>query len=385
MSNSFKTIFFCFLFSCTVFFSEKSRAQEVAVNFQVFYNELAPYGTWVNSPVYGYVWLPTVDEGFQPYATNGYWLLTQEGWTWVSNYPWGWAPFHYGRWYNDEIYGAMWVPDNEWGPGWVNWRQNDDYYGWCAISPIGGSFVARNEDWTFVHSNHFGHRNWHEHMVNRNGNITIINNTIIINNTRSDGFHHVKYNGGPDRMQVEHTTGEKLMPIAIIDDSKHEATMNNNELHLYRPSVEKNNTIGVKPAPTKVLEMKDVKLNEKRRSEFAQPKTNEIKHTATDAANRDVTPLKKQSTIPISKPLLQKNKPMQIDAPMHQFPQQSKPIQPINKPRNNSSEKQVPQAQQPLPSNGERQHNNSQPHQQTTPINKNNSLQKKGSNEHRPH
>ena len=27
--------------------------------------------------------------GFTPYSTNGYWVFTNEGWTWVSDYSWG--------------------------------------------------------------------------------------------------------------------------------------------------------------------------------------------------------------------------------------------------------------------------------------------------------
>src|ERR1700752_5301314 len=90
---------------------QKVAAQGASVSFQVFYDNLSPYGTWVESPEYGYVWGPDVGPGFTPYGTNGYWVYTDWGWTWVSNYPWGWAPFHYGRWYSDPVYGQVWVPD----------------------------------------------------------------------------------------------------------------------------------------------------------------------------------------------------------------------------------------------------------------------------------
>ena len=33
------------------------------------------------------------------YLTNGYWTVTQYGNTWVSNYDWAVATFHYGRWF----------------------------------------------------------------------------------------------------------------------------------------------------------------------------------------------------------------------------------------------------------------------------------------------
>src|SRR5712692_8185849 len=65
------------------------------VSFQLFYDELSPYGSWVQYPNYGYVWFPHADRDFTPYCTNGRWVPTEAGWTWVSGYPWGWATFHY--------------------------------------------------------------------------------------------------------------------------------------------------------------------------------------------------------------------------------------------------------------------------------------------------
>src|SRR5882757_4050122 len=72
---------------------------QVDVSFQVFYDQLSPYGNWVNYPDYGYVWVPEAGSGFRPYGTNGHWVYSDEGWTWVSRYEWGWAPFHYGNWF----------------------------------------------------------------------------------------------------------------------------------------------------------------------------------------------------------------------------------------------------------------------------------------------
>ena len=58
---------------------------------QVFYDELSPYGQWIDYPNYGYVWQPNVEEGFRPYVTDGNWVYSDYGWTWVSNFSWGWA------------------------------------------------------------------------------------------------------------------------------------------------------------------------------------------------------------------------------------------------------------------------------------------------------
>src|ERR1044071_9740974 len=88
----------------------------IAVSFQLFYDELSPYGTWVSYPSYGYVWVPGVTIGFRPYLTDGRWVYTDMGWTWVSYYDWGWAPYHYGSWMYDDLYGWMWVPGYDWAP-----------------------------------------------------------------------------------------------------------------------------------------------------------------------------------------------------------------------------------------------------------------------------
>ena len=100
------------------------------INFNVFYHELSPHGTWINSRSYGRVWVPSVGRDFRPYATNGYWTMTDHGNMWVSGYSWGWAPFHYGRWYWDDYYGWAWIPGYEWAPAWVTWRSGGGYYGW---------------------------------------------------------------------------------------------------------------------------------------------------------------------------------------------------------------------------------------------------------------
>ena len=62
-------------------------------------SDLDPYGTWRVVPTYGSVWVPTaVQTGWVPYSTGAWTLDPYYGWTWVDTAPWGWAPYHYGRW-----------------------------------------------------------------------------------------------------------------------------------------------------------------------------------------------------------------------------------------------------------------------------------------------
>ena len=48
---------------------------------------------------------------------------------------WGWVTFHYGRWAHDQRLGWFWVPGDEWGPAWVDWRRGDDFVGWAPLPP----------------------------------------------------------------------------------------------------------------------------------------------------------------------------------------------------------------------------------------------------------
>jgi hypothetical protein len=101
--------------------------------------ELGPYegelernGTWRDVGVEGYVWIPNVEAGWQPYS-NGRWTWTPYGWTWIPNERWGWAPSHYGRWGYSDSFGWYWAPGRSGGPAWVDWAVGDGYVGWCPL------------------------------------------------------------------------------------------------------------------------------------------------------------------------------------------------------------------------------------------------------------
>ncbi|NJO91972.1 MAG: hypothetical protein HC831_25630 [Chloroflexia bacterium] len=158
----------------SILFANEASAQRASVSFQFFYDQLSPHGDWVDYPRYGYVWRPNVGRGFTPYATNGYWVMTEYGMTWVSDYSWGWAPFHYGRWEYDDNFGWFWVPDTEWGPAWVVWRQSSDYYGWAPMRPgisitvsFGSHYHPAHDYWVFVRYNDIDRHDLHRCYVHR--------------------------------------------------------------------------------------------------------------------------------------------------------------------------------------------------------------------------
>jgi len=116
-------------------------------DYQTFYDDLAPYGAWYDSPDYGYVWQPSVyvgDTSWRPY-TVGSWAHCDAGWTWCSDEPFGWATYHYGRWARCRQRGWIWVPGDVWAPAWVSWRRSDSHVGWCPLPPE--TVYHRNVSW----------------------------------------------------------------------------------------------------------------------------------------------------------------------------------------------------------------------------------------------
>ncbi len=67
----------------------------------VGYSDLDDYGSWRSVEGYGNVWFPTqVAADWVPYRSGHWAWVAPWGWTWVDDAPWGFAPFHYGRWAN---------------------------------------------------------------------------------------------------------------------------------------------------------------------------------------------------------------------------------------------------------------------------------------------
>jgi hypothetical protein len=128
-------------------------------NVEDFYEPLANYGTWVDTPQYGRVWQPSEDlagDGFTPYASDGSWAANDDGdWVFESRYDneFGWATYHYGRWAEHEDYGWVWIPGTVWAPSWVEWRYGGGYVGWVPMGPPG--VVVVENRWFFVEERYF--------------------------------------------------------------------------------------------------------------------------------------------------------------------------------------------------------------------------------------
>jgi hypothetical protein len=231
-----------------------------SVSFQVFYDDLQPYGTWINHSHYGYVWMPRVERGFMPYGTNGYWINTEYGNTWVSDYAWGWAPFHYGRWFYDDFYGWMWVPDTVWGPSWVVWRSGGGYYGWAPLMPglgYSASYAYYNRIphnyWSFVPYRYVTYRSVYNHCVPRPHVVNIINHTTIVNNNYVDNRNRT-YITGPSRREIERTTQERVRVYSVSDQARPgRAAVERDRASFYKPEIDDSNASRLNSMPSRYM------------------------------------------------------------------------------------------------------------------------------------
>jgi hypothetical protein len=236
--------------------SQKVVAQDDDVSLQTFYDELSPYGTWIQDSQYGYVWRPDVDQGdFRPYYSNGHWAMTEYGNTWVSDYDWGWGPFHYGRWVTDRYNQWLWIPDTTWGPAWVNWRSGGGNYGWAPLGPsISIGFNIPSFWWVFVpqrniYSNRFSRYDW-------NRNRGYIRNTTIINNVYV--HNHNTYYTGPRRDEIRRVTNRDVRVYNINrSDRPGRSRISNNTLHMYNPRPDRG-TENRNAAPRNIAERGDI-------------------------------------------------------------------------------------------------------------------------------
>jgi DNA segregation ATPase FtsK/SpoIIIE-like protein len=371
MKNKIKMLV-VFLMICTgTTVAPQKAAAQVSVSFQVFYDDLSPYGNWVDNSNYGYVWVPNVSYGFSPYSTNGYWVFTDEGWAWVSNYSWGWAPFHYGRWFYENSYGWIWVPDYEWGPGWVSWRRSNDYYGWAPIGPginidiaYSSGYNLPNNQWTFVRNRDFGRANINNYYVNNSNNVTIINNSTVINNIRVDNSRNTRYNTGPDRNEAERRAGKTFKPVVVRETNKPGQHLRNGELEIYKPRIEKNNDGQRKPSPSKVVRIEDVKTADKR-----TPANTQQQQQQNDQQNKQQQNQEKKRNDELNKQQQQRDNQQKQQQQQQQRDNQQKQQQQQQQPDNQQKQQQrdnqhKQQQQQQRDNQQKQQQRDNQPKQQ---------------------
>lgn len=212
-------------------------APQPLVTINSFYDPLAPYGTWMQVPDYGWVWQPsvvTLNPDWRPYSDGGHWIYSDAGWYWMSDYSWGWAPFHYGRWQCNPRHGWIWVPDTVWGPSWVCWRRTPLYCGWAPLPPAAvyeygrgftyyGVTVGSDCDFGlgvgvfgFVQYQYFCSPNPRRHFVDGPQCHNLYRDSVVHNHYFLGPNKHI-INEGADRDKVANFSRAELRKISIRD------------------------------------------------------------------------------------------------------------------------------------------------------------------------
>lgn len=238
---------------------------ELPPQINVFYQQLQPYGTWLQVAEHGWCWQPSVAigaAGWRPYCDRGRWLYTDHGWYWQSDYAWGWAPFHYGRWVLHARSGWLWVPDTTWGPAWVVWRSSEAHCGWAPLPPsavwvagrgllyrgssvsISFDFELPHSHYTFVPFGRFCDRNPHYYAVAPGLGQNLYRGTTVINNIQVN--NNVIINQGVPAERVALLTRSEVRKVSVRETPANEPNglqrldkleKSGNDLVIYRPSL----------------------------------------------------------------------------------------------------------------------------------------------------
>jgi hypothetical protein len=233
----------------------------VAVHY--FYEELEPYGFWVEVPIYGTVWYPRQRASdWQPYV-HGRWVWTTDyGWYWDSDEDWGWATYHYGRWVYTTSYGWVWVPDDEWGPAWVEWRAGGGYVGWAPMPPEvawrGGAFVYADVDmsspryrpsWVFVAEASFAKPDPWRYRASSERIELMLRTSARTTDYRVAGAHIV--NRSVDVARVSAAAKVDIRPMPVVASATHINTRvrTGGRISIYRPRLAAHGGLKVETPP----------------------------------------------------------------------------------------------------------------------------------------
>ena len=218
----------------------------VRVDIGFFYDALAPYGTWFESPQYGWVWSPdAIGVSWRPY-TDGHWAYANEyGWTWASSDPWGWATDHYGRWFYDDYEGWVWVPGYEWAPAWVDWVSYDDYIGWAPLPPsatwsVNVGFAPRYnigyDRYVFLEPRYLGSTSWQRYAAPRDRAVR----------WAREGRRITRYQSYGDRIVNRSVAYAPRTAVQIVDVASPRSlrrAIDRGQLTVFRPQVARNTRI----------------------------------------------------------------------------------------------------------------------------------------------
>jgi hypothetical protein len=256
------------------------------LDYQTFYDDLSSSGKWIpvdqndispadlqntEEPSYvdndidvNYIWRPyeAQDRNWTPYS-NGTWVWTNLGWVWISDYNWGWAAYHYGRWWHSPVYGWVWSPGHRWAPTWVTFYCDGDYIGWYPITPW-SHWHWHNH---FIYVESYYYYNYYEYTYVNERNFTRhITPPLVIDPPEVPGLqnsslgidHGNLTSQGPGITQIENSTGTKITTRNIsFTDKVTKAGINNGGITLYKPGNSTKKVTQVKTDPGPVVTKKN--------------------------------------------------------------------------------------------------------------------------------
>ncbi len=212
-------------------------------------------GTWC--------WQPNatvVSVDWAPYCRHGHWVSSDWGWCWNSDYSWGWAPFHYGRWFRHPAHGWCWVPDNEWGPAWVAWRWGDGYCGWAPLPPRtrydrnGGFYFAdrrmgedfefnlTGQDYFFLSAGHFCDPHLWVNLVPSVRVEDVFRKTAFLKGSYGYENNHI-VNHGPSVQNISKALNKPVASVTIVAANLKpgqpisRGLLKGNQLIVYKPAL----------------------------------------------------------------------------------------------------------------------------------------------------
>lgn len=268
------------------------RSQSAAsLSVGAYYDDLAPYGTWIDLDPYGWVWCPLdVEAGWRPY-TIGSWAYTDDGWFWLAEDPWGDIPYHYGRWTFDPDYGWIWVPGDVWAPAWVAWRYGTGWIGWAPLPPdvrwqtnVGLVYSAfdldrhiRRRRWCFSKASDFGTTRVRVRVEPTGKNVTLLGLTKDV--TKYDIVDSRPVERGLRPEWIERETNRKVERYRVTDTEKPRGTsataIRDGSVEVFRPKegvteVVRERVKDVPPAQRPVPPPKAIERLEQERTKFEE-------------------------------------------------------------------------------------------------------------------
>jgi len=227
---------FALIAGCPLAFAQDEDSVEITYDYDYdadtdpsalddFDEPLGPYGVWVMDPTYGRVWVPSsgvVGDDFTPYRSHGRWAVSTSGdWVWVSDFNWGYIPFHYGRWVFTSARGWVWIPGRVYAPAWVTWRTGAGvgYVGWAPAPPtyvwFGGVAVgfygSVGVPWWYCNSRYFFSPGWRTYIVRNPARVRRIHARTRVYD-RYHGRHHRRPATGRARRPAKGSASRPTQP-----------------------------------------------------------------------------------------------------------------------------------------------------------------------------